>query len=319
MRWLLLVHQLPAKPAYARVKIWRQLQEIGAINVKSAVYMLPAGDDALSKFKDVLKHIETHGGEGVLYESELLAGMRHDQLRGLFNAARDTEYQAVTDELRSLSQAWKKAGKPKTDPVQALNRIAQRLAALGKIDYFHAPGRRAAEALLARLEHSHITRDPPAPSKRNPGPADMAGKTWVTRQDIHVDRIACAWLIKRFVDPRGILKFVAGKEYEPRPGEYRYDMTDGEFTHEGDNCSFETILSRARIADPALKAIAEIIHDIDLQDGKFGHPETAGISHVISGICRTQGNDDARVSRGSELFDDIYEQFRRSARKGAKA
>src|SRR5882757_3666333 len=103
MRWLLLVHQLPAKPAYARVKIWRQLQEIGAINVKGAVYMLPAGDDAVSKFRDVLKQIEAQGGEGVLYESDLLAGMRHDQLRGLFNAARDTDYHAVTDELRSLS------------------------------------------------------------------------------------------------------------------------------------------------------------------------------------------------------------------------
>ncbi len=318
MRWLLLVHQLPAKPAYARVKIWRQMQEIGAINVKGAVYMLPSGDEALSKFKHILKLIETHGGEGVLYESELLAGMRHDQLRGLFNAARDTDYQAVTDELRSLSLSWKKAKKPKAHPVTALSRIAQRLAALGKIDFFHAPGRRAAEALLARLEHSHITKEPLAKSKRSFGPNDMIGKTWVTRQDIHVDRIACAWLIKRFVDPEGNLKFVPGKQYEPGPGEYRYDITDGEFTHEGDNCSFETILSRTRIADPALKAIAEIIHDIDLQDGKFDHPETVGISHVISGICRTQGSDDARVSRGSELFDDIYEQFRRAARKGAK-
>jgi hypothetical protein len=139
----------------------------------------------------------------------------------------------------------------------------------------------------------------------------MTGKIWVTRRDIHVDRIASAWLIKRFVDPKGSLKFVSGKVHAPQPGEYRYDMQDGEFTHEGDNCSFETLLDRARIADPALKAIGEIIHDIDLNDGKFGHPETSGIAHVIAGICRTQASDEARVARGTELFDDIYEQFRR--------
>ena len=134
---------------------------------------------------------------------------------------------------------------------------------------------------------------------------------WITKEHIRVGRMGCAWLIKRFVDPKGVLKFVAGKSYLPAPREYRYDMKDGEFTHEGDNCSFETLLLRARLTDPALKAISEIIHDMDLKDGKFGHPETPGIAHVISGICRAQGTDEARVARGQELFDHIYEQFRR--------
>jgi hypothetical protein len=315
-RWLVLVHQLPAKPAYHRVKTWRRLQEAGAVALKNSVYALPAGPAARTLLAELVREIENNGGDGLICEAELVGGMRDDQLRGLFNAARDDDYHAISTELRKLSQAWKKAKKPKADPVQALSRIAQRMAALGKIDFFGASGRRPAEALLAQLEHSHITREPSSAKRR--APADMSGKTWVTRQDIHVDRIACAWLIRRFVDPKGSLKFVSGRHYEPLPGEYRYDMPDGEFTHEGDNCSFETIVSRARITDPALKAIAEIVHDIDLQDGKFGHPQTAGISHVISGICRTQGDDDARVSRGAELFDDIYEQFRRTLRKGAK-
>ena len=129
-----------------------------------------------------------------------------------------------------------------------------------------------------------------------------------------MDRIACAWLIKRFIDPLGRLKFVPTKQYKPLPGEYRYDMQDGEFTHEGDKCSFEVLVLRAGITDHALKAIAEVVHDIDLKDGKFGRPETPGISHVVSGICRTQGDDEARLARGKELFDDIYEQFRRLPR-----
>ena len=238
--------------------------------------------------------------------------MRDDQVRALFNAARDTEYDALTAELRQLAQAWKKAKKPKTDPVAALARLSERLAHLAGIDFFGASGRRSAEALLAELEHSAIARtNIPAGKPPRLHPADMTGKMWITRRDVHVDRIACAWLIKRFIDPNAVLKFVATKHYEPRANEFRYDMQDGEFTHEGNRCSFETLLNRWGRPDPALQAIAEIIHDIDLKDGKYGRAETTGIAHVISGICRTQGDDETRVARGSELFDHIYEQFRR--------
>jgi hypothetical protein len=308
-RWLMLVHQLPAKPAYHRVKIWRLLQEIGAISLKNSVYVLPASKEAHAAFAGILRQIERHHGDGQIYAAELVAGIRDDQLRALFNAARDEDYHVIAAELRQLSQAWKKR-KPKGDPVVSLARIGQRLAMLGKIDFFGASGRTVAEALLARLEHSAVTRPGGAEAGALP-PAKLTGKTWVTRQDIHVDRIACAWLIKRFIDPKGTLKFVPGKRYRPSPDAYRYDMQDGEFTHEGDNCSFEVLLRRTAVSDPVLKIIAEIVHDIDLKDGKFGHPETPGISHVIAGICRTQSSDESRVARGKELFDDIYEQFRR--------
>jgi hypothetical protein len=308
-RWLLLVHQLPAKPAYARVKIWRRLQELGAISLKNSVYVLPSSDAARGQFAQLLKEIEHHRGDGLLYEADLVAGMRDDQVRALFNAARDTDFHAVMVELRQLAQAWKKAKKPKSDPAAALARLDQRLSQLGEIDFFGASGRTAAEALLAELEHSAIVRTGPA--RKPTAPADLTGKIWVTRRDIHVDRIACAWLIRRFIDPKAVLKFVSTKQHDPRANEFRYDMQDGEFTHEGDKCSFEVLLLRARISDPALKNIAEIVHDIDLKDAKFGHPETPGIAHVIAGICRTQGDDEARIARGKELFDDVYEQFRR--------
>jgi hypothetical protein len=234
--------------------------------------------------------------------------MRDDQLRALFNAARDKDYEALTRDMRKLLQTVKRKKKVTPDTAPAMVKLRQRMDDIERLDFFAASGRRPAEALLAQLDHSAIVRKE---NVKAITPRDLTGKIWVTRQDIHVDRIACAWLIKRFVDPKGSLKFVSGKSYTPGPGEYRYDMQDGEFTHEGDNCSFETLLARTRITDPALKSIGEIIHDMDLNDGKFGHPETSGIAHVIAGICRTQGSDEARVARGKELFDDIYEQFRR--------
>ncbi len=305
-RWLMLVHQLPARPAYARVKIWRLLQDAGAVSVKNAVYVLPPGPESRAVFANILREIIRHGGDGMTLETRIVDGMQDNALRALFNAAREAGYDSVTTELRALAR---RKDRPKT----SLARLAQRLADLARIDFFDAPGRKRAEALLAKLEHSAIHRDEPAPGTVSR--ADMRGKTWVTRQDVHVDRIASAWLIGRFIDPAGRLKFVPGRHYEPLPGEYRFDMQDGEFTHEGDNCSFETLLLRSAIKDPALKTIAEMVHDMDLKDGKFGHPETSGIAHVIAGICRTQGPDDARVARGRELFDDVYEQFRRRKEK----
>ncbi|HEX4637273.1 MAG TPA: chromate resistance protein ChrB domain-containing protein [Rhizomicrobium sp.] len=307
--WLLLVHQLPGGPAYARVKIWRRLKECGAISLRNAAYVLPDSEESRASLNAILREIEKLGGEGMVMRGEAVAGLRGDQLRAQFNGAREADYRAISDELRELSQAWKKRKTPKNDPVQALARIMQRLTALKRIDFFGASGRGTAETLLARLEHSHITRTEPVPEP--PRLTDLRNKTWVTRRDIHVDRIASAWLITRFIDPRAKLKFVPGKNYNPLPGEYRYDMQDGEFTHEGDNCSFEVLLQRSGIDDRALKIIAELVHDIDLSDGKFGHPQTAGIAHVIAGICRTQGSDTARLERGRELFDDIYEQFHR--------
>jgi len=305
----MLTFQLRAKPAYQRVKLWRRLQAVGAVGLKHSVYVLPSTEQARQSFLRLLREIDRSGGEGLVYESELVAGMRDDQVRALFNAARDSDYESLARDMRKLLQAARrKKGTPETAP--ALVKLRQRLDAIEQVDFFGASGRRAAEALLAQLDHSVIFRDT-APKTSAIGPADMTNRVRVTRQDIHVDRIACAWLIKRFIDPKGTLKFVSGKSYAPGPREYRYDMQDGEFTHEGDNCSFETLLLRARLTDPALKAIGEVIHDMDLKDEKFGHPETPGIAHVIAGICRTQGTDEARVARGQELFDHIYEQFRR--------
>jgi len=141
--------------------------------------------------------------------------------------------------------------------------------------------------------------------------ADLRGRTWVTRKGVHVDRIASAWLIRRFIDPQASFKFVPAKGYVPDAGELRFDMFEAEFTHEGDRCTFEVLLSRTDVQDPALNAIGEIVHDIDLKDEKFGREEAAGIRTLIAGICVPDREDEERIARGGAVFDDLYESFRK--------
>ena len=136
----------------------------------------------------------------------------------------------------------------------------------------------------------------------------------MTRERVHVDRIASAWLIRRFIDPKATFKFVPSRGYTPRAGELRFDMFEAEFTHEGDRCTFETLCVQLGLEDPALRAVGEIVHDIDLKEEKFGRPETAGVARLLAGLARRTRDDRERIERGGELFDALYESFPRRER-----
>jgi hypothetical protein len=316
-RWLLLVSQLPPKPAYLRVKIWRRLQGLGAISVKNAVYVLPASEQTLEDFQWLLREIEEGGGEGMICEANLVDGLSDQEVRGLFDAARDADYAEIASALRTLGTELKEGStvspERKAEAKSQVVRLRRRFSDVSAIDFFSATGRMTVDALLSDLDE-RLTEAPSAEEKEvrmSKLAEDLAGKTWVTRRGVHVDRIACAWLIRRFIDPEARFKFVAGKDYEAKPGELRFDMFKGEVTNEGDMCSFEVLLARTGMDDPALRAIAEIVHDIDLKDGKFGREQTAGIAHVVAGICMSQDDDLARIERGSALLDDTYKFFRK--------
>jgi hypothetical protein len=137
------------------------------------------------------------------------------------------------------------------------------------------------------------------------------GATWVTREDVFIDRIASAWLIRRFIDADARFKFVPARGYTPKSGELRFDMYQGEFTHVGDRCTFEMLLAHFALDDRALGAIGEIVHDLDFKDEKFGRREAAGILAVIRGITVDTNDDAERIARGAPVFDGLYAQLRR--------
>jgi hypothetical protein len=321
-RWLLLIHQLPAKPAYLRVKVWRRLQALGAVAVKNAVHALPASEHGQEDFQWLMKEILDSGGEALICEAQFIDGLSDGDIRELFNAARDADYAEIAVEARGLSArlAETPATESRTELKAQFARLKSRYAQNGGIDFFDANGRQAADGLVRGLDRALAEGAiEPMASLRTQEPAieNLKDRVWVTRIGVHVDRIGCAWLVRRFIDKNATFKFVPPKGYVPEPNELRFDMFDAEFTHEGDRCSFEVLMTRAGLDDPALTAIAEIVHDIDLKDDKYGREEAAGIKTLINGICADTRDDDERLLRGGAIFDDLYAVF--SRKRGSKA
>jgi len=299
--WLLLIHQLPPKPAYLRVKIWRRLQGVGAVAIKNSVYALPSGEQTQEDFQWLLKEIVEGGGDGSICEARFVEGMSDAQLRGLFDAARDADYDEIAGEARALAEAGAKA-----EAVAArLVRLRKRFAEVAAIDFFGASGRETVDGLLSGLEAGLREDSSAAPPTDGDGFDRSPGRTWVTRARVGIDRMASAWLIRRFIDPEARFKFVAAAGYRPRRGEVRFDMFEAEYTHEGDRCTFEILVERAGLGDAGLRRIGEIVHDVDIKDGKFGWPETPGIAQVVAGIAAAQASDEARLERAFALFDDL--------------
>jgi hypothetical protein len=248
----------------------------------------------------------------------LIDGLSDEEVRALFDRARDAEYAELAKEAQRLAKSLlrKATGNTASELRAQVARLRKRLAEIAAIDYFGAIGRETAEELLAGLE-AQLDKDEPVVSKAKTEPnliEKLRNRIWVTREGVYADRIASAWLIRRFIDPEARFKFVSGKGYRPHEGEVRFDMFEAEFTHEGDKCTFEVLLERTGLKDSALRAIAEIIHDIDLKDDKFGRTEVAGIRTLIDGIRVSTSDDARRIERGTEVFNDLYEFFRKKRR-----
>ncbi|MBI4081159.1 MAG: chromate resistance protein [Candidatus Lambdaproteobacteria bacterium] len=312
--WLMLIHQLPPEPAYLRVKVGRRLYRAGAALLKNSVYVLPAGEPQREDLTWIAREIATAGGEAVVCETRLVAGLDDAALRDLFRRARNEEYTRIADEARAALESVDTPDSEAERLAQMrrdLARLRRRLAETADLDFFAAAGRGAAEAQLLALEgRLRAAQSPTAGAASGSDLASLRGHLWVTRAGVHVDRMASAWLIRRFVDPDASFRFVRGRGYRPRVGEVRFDMFEAEFTHEGDACTFEVLLARSGLHDPALDALAEIVHDLDLKDGKYQRPEAAGLERLIAGITMTQAEDKARLARGAALFDDLYAFFR---------
>lgn len=293
------------------MKVGRRLQALGAVPVKNSVYVLPRSGETFEDFQWVRREIVDGGGDATVCEARFVEGLSDATVQGLFTTARDADYAALVQEAHRLKASLGRRKRP-GDQGQAaatLLRLRKRLGEVAAIDFFGAPRRASVEGLLAAVEAS-LRPAVHAKKARSVPAGDVRGRTWVTRAGVHVDRIASAWLIKRFIDSEARFKFVASHDYEPESGELRFDMFEADFTHEGELCTFEVLLQRFRLRDSALGQIGEIVHDIDLKDARYARPEAVGIDRLILGIAMRHQGDDARIEEGGVVLESLYLYFK---------
>ena len=316
--WWMLVHQLPPNPPGARMRVWRRLNALGALQIKGSVYVLPGTDAAREDLEWLLGEIRAADGDGSIWRSEAIAGVAADDLVLRFQAAVAEDYESLHGEATTLQQSVRRTRKPVALPVarKSLEKLRARFDEIGQRDHFNAPRREVVGALLASIEQSVSGGGTPMRSAGT-GTFDAAnyrGRTWVTRARVRVDRMASAWLIRRFIDP--VAQFVFADEArgaDPALG-IRFDTYGGEFTHEGDQCTFEVLVRRFGLREPGLETIAHIVHDIDLKESRYAVAETAGVAASLDAIANAAMGDAERISIAQTLFDGLLERFAAAAK-----
>ena len=317
--WLLLIHQLPPKPTNLRVRIWRKLQKLGAVAIKNSVYVLPASDKTHEDFQWLKQEIETAGGEAAVFRADSVEGATDKEIIASFRKAGDEEYADLTAQLDGLAGSIKEqtrgkhlsAGRLKAHETE-LDRLHAELEHIVANDFFDAKGRAAALNAYERCQR--LLRTAQAPIARRLSVAQSSGslavseyqrRRWVTRRNIHIDRLASAWLIKQFIDKKPRFYFVA--DGETVDNAIPFDTFGAEFGHQGEDCTFETMVKRFGLSHiKGLRELGEIVHDIDLKDDKFHRLEAGGLKALIDGLSESVKDDRKRLQQASVIFDGLF-------------
>jgi hypothetical protein len=312
--WLLLVHQLPARPSNLRVRTWRRLQQVGALAVKHAVYALPDSPAAREDFEWLKTEIEGAGGTASIFVADAVDTWSHDALVEEFRRTREASYTAVAQDAERALRRLESGRRGASPSPRDIDRLRERLSAIERVDFFGSAGRDRVLGLVRRIEEAARGRAArgPAVASAEP-PSSYSERLWVTRPRPGVDRMASAWLIARFIDPAARFDFVTDRNAAPSTA-VPFDMFGVEFTHRGELCTFELLRESFQLSDPALPRLAAIVHDLDLKDGRFGATEAPAIGSVIDGLQLAHPDDHALLAAGMALFEALYLRFAQAER-----
>jgi hypothetical protein len=295
--WLLLVFSLPARGASQRVQIWRKLQRYGMLALRSSGYVLPNTAANQERMEWLATAIRTYKGQASVVQVQGFDDLPADRLQQMFVEARSRDYQKLLHEVKKLL-----ALSPSRRPGGRLNRVRRRFLELQDIDFFENRLRTKLENLLVHADESGAQKTS-GKAKRKSG--EYINRLWMTRPRPGIDRVSSAWLIRRFIDPKA--RFVFGAEPGAHPDAIPFDMFCPQgFGHRGEDCTFETLFKQFAIRDGRVKRIAEIIHDADLGDEKFGRPEGHGLDKVLNGWAQQELPDDELLQRGMDLIEGLY-------------
>jgi len=315
-RWLLFIMQLPTRPAAPRIKLWRRLQQMGSVALRGSVYVLPTTAQAREDFEWLRGEVIAAGGQASILAAHALTAAEHSSIVRAFRDARSQDYKSLTATINRVATSRKALSPPARRAAERTLRAAQqKLAELETIDFGGSPEREAAAAAVSTLAARLV---PPVRKKVMAEKSDrlvndeFKGRTWVTRPRPGVDRMSSAWLIRRFIDPKARFEF-RGSNPSPGSREIPFDMFGVEFGHDADRCTFEVLASRFRVDDAAVTRLGEIVHDVDLKDGRYGHPESAVVNHLVEGLRRAHADDHTLLEHGMTMFGGLFESFRAAA------
>ncbi|MBI5196876.1 MAG: chromate resistance protein [Nitrospirae bacterium] len=314
-RWLLFFYSVPAKPVSTRMMVWRKLAKSGAVQLKGAVYILPYSEGHYELLQWLANEVVSLKGDADFTVIERFENIKDAELTGLVNGQREKDYKKIERELDEIER--KISGVKKGTGAFDFKKLSGRLKKLSKgfeefqrIDFFAS---RAGIALKKRISEAeneirnlsgYTAKEELIINKRA---EDYRRRTWVTRKGPFVDRIASAWLVKKFIDNEATFRFI--QENEAQKAGLRdvlFDIKAGEFTHTGGMCTFEVLLKCFRIKDKALKTISEIVHELDLKDGVYAPQESRGIEEILRGIRKSSKDDSEILERGMEVFEFLY-------------
>ncbi len=317
--WLLFFYTVPSKPVSNRMKVWRRLMKVGAVQLKGAVYVLPFNGEHYELLQWLVSEISEMKGEGAFTRIEHIDTMKDSEIIALFDRQRADEYRVIgkaLDDLERRLGSIRQGGKAKN--IEGLSeqfgKLLKEFEEVKRIDFFSSKTgatlnerikRVAAE--LKKLSGSETAKESPLTISTREVDA-FHGRVWVTRKKPFVDRMASAWLIKRFIDKNASFDFIDEKDMDAvRKNSVVFDMRGGEFTHIGDLCTFEVLIkSFGFFKDKNLKKIAEVVHDLDVKDGKYGPAEAKGLEDILIGIRKTANDDRDALEKGMQVFEMLY-------------
>lgn len=317
--WLVFFSSIPSRPVNSRVKIWRRLSRAGAVQLKGSVYVLPFTEEHVELLQRLVSEIAAMKGDAAFVRAQQIDTMPDAQIVELFNRRAASDYQKVVKLLDAVERKLNVAvqgtgGASARGLTNQIAKIRRNFEEAQRTDFFHCESGKDLQQRITRAQNT--LRSIAKPGK--PGAmavavitprslADFAGRTWATSEKPFVDRMATAWLVRKFVDPGTRFAILEeGQAGRPSVDMVLFDVRDGDFTHVGDLCTFEVVMRAFALKDPALTKMAGIVHDLDLKDDRYQDPAAAGVEELLGGIRKAAHDDLDALERGMAVFETLY-------------
>ncbi len=305
MNWIVFSYSLPSKgQSSPRVLLWRRLRRLGAVSPKNGLHVLPAREECREALQWLTQEVLQAKGEALVMHVDRFEGLEDGQLKALFNQARAEEYTEIMTQAEQLRQAIGLSPELQNQHREALAKLQKAYSEIAQIDFFDSPEGPDLASNLARIRQSLSTSELTAAQTTLTLDA-YQDKIWVTRPRPHVDRLACIWLIRRYINATARIRYT----HQAQADEISFDMKEGTFTHQGNLCTFEVMVATFGLTEPALEAIAQIVHELDLRDGLYTRPETVGVETILRGWLRAGLQDDQLETHGIMLFEGLFATF----------